>query len=107
MVKIYSAGNISEAHIVKGMLEAQGISAYVGGHYLQGGIGELAALDFAAVYVEDEDQQDAQAIITEYENSGNSPVTDNAIEDSSIDLGFPLFLIVVCIVLLVLILSLT
>lgn len=37
----YRARDITEAHIVAGMLEANGIDAYVGGHYLQGAMGKL------------------------------------------------------------------
>lgn len=67
MVKVYDAGNITEAHIVRGMLEAHGIEAHVGGHYLQGGIGELAVQGFAAVYVEDTEVVAASSLIGAYE----------------------------------------
>jgi len=43
MKLIYKAGDITEAHIVKGLLESNGIPAHVGGFYLQGAIGDLAA----------------------------------------------------------------
>lgn len=69
MVKVYSAANITEAHIVRGMLEANDIPAYVGGHYLQGGVGELAPMDFATVYVEDEYQQQARTLIDRYQQA--------------------------------------
>ena len=70
MIKVYSASNITEAHIVKGMLEANGIEAYVDGFYLQGGIGELATMDFVSVSVDDEDEALAREIIDDYENNG-------------------------------------
>lgn len=66
MVKVYSAANIIEAHIVKGLLESNGIDAYVDGYYLHGGIGELAAMDFVSVSVDDKDEQKARDIIDEY-----------------------------------------
>lgn len=69
MIKVYRAANITEAHIVKGMLEANGIEAYVDGFYLQGGIGELATMDFASVSVDDENEKKARDIIEEYESS--------------------------------------
>ncbi|MGB0720910.1 MAG: DUF2007 domain-containing protein [Gammaproteobacteria bacterium] len=53
MREVYRAANITEAHIVAGMLEAEGIETHVGGHYLQGGVGELAPLDLARVFVAD------------------------------------------------------
>lgn len=69
---IYRAGDLSEAHIVAGLLEANGIDSHVGGHYLQGGIGELAAADFATVHVADEDIAQAKAIIADYESNNES-----------------------------------
>jgi hypothetical protein len=68
---IYKAADITEAHIVKGLLESNGIEAHVGGFYLQGGIGDLAAHDFAHVHVADEDQQRANEVISEYEGNSN------------------------------------
>ncbi|MGV6827678.1 MAG: putative signal transducing protein, partial [bacterium] len=40
MKRIYSAANPTEANIVVGMLQAEGIDAHLTGHYLQGGVGE-------------------------------------------------------------------
>lgn len=74
MIKIYSAANLTEAHIVNGMLQANGIDAHVGGHYLQGGIGELAAMDFASVYIDDSERNAARQLIASYEKG--SPDTD-------------------------------
>ncbi len=67
MVKVYNSSNIIEAQIVRGMLEAHDIKAYVGGQYLQGGVGELASMDFASVSVDDENIALAQELIKEYE----------------------------------------
>ena len=69
MIKVYNAKDITEAHIVKGMLAANGINAYVNGHYLQGGIGELAAMDFASVHVDESDVQAARELIDDYERA--------------------------------------
>ena len=67
MKTIYKAGSITEAHIVSGMLEAQGIQSHVGGHHLQGGVGEIATMDFARVWVIEEDYDAALPVIAEYE----------------------------------------
>jgi len=67
VVKIYDASDITEAHIVRGMLEAHGIEAHVGGHYLQGGIGELVVQGFATVYVEDSEVVAARSLVDAYE----------------------------------------
>ncbi|MEZ5449562.1 MAG: DUF2007 domain-containing protein [Thiolinea sp.] len=70
---IYRAANITEAHLVAGMLEAQGIAAHVGGHYLQGGVGEIATMDFARVWVADEDYEAARPLIAEYKTGHRRP----------------------------------
>ena len=67
MIKIFDASDITEAHIVRGMLEAHGIEAHVGGHYLQGGVGDLVAQGFAAVYVEEAEAVAARSLIEAYE----------------------------------------
>lgn len=69
MKKIYQAKDITEAHIIQGMLLAYGLQAYVGGQYLQGGVGDLAAMDFATVSVADEDLEEARELITKYERN--------------------------------------
>ncbi|UCB54840.1 MAG: DUF2007 domain-containing protein [Thiotrichales bacterium] len=69
MKLVYRASNIIEANIVAGMLRSQGIDSYVGGFYLQGGVGELAAQDFANVHVPDADVEKAESLIKEYEQA--------------------------------------
>ena len=69
MIKVYDAANITEAHIVRGMLEAHGIEAHVGGHYLQGGFGELAVQGFACVLVDAAQEARARELVMEYEQS--------------------------------------
>lgn len=69
MTKIYSAQNAIDAHIVKGMLEQQGISARVNGEFLQGGIGELPLIDLVTVSVADEDYVKALEVLREYEGA--------------------------------------
>lgn len=73
---VYKAQDIIEAHIVSGMLNAEGIETYVGGFYLQGGIGDLAASDYANVQVADEDVEPAQAIVAKYSRDEHSGAPD-------------------------------
>ncbi len=73
MIIIYKAGDLSEAHIVAGMLHAQGIEAFVGGHYLQGGIGDLPLINMFDVRVADEDVPAAREVIREYEGTRYQP----------------------------------
>ena len=49
---VFRANDIVEAHIVAGMLQAEGIKTFVGGHYLQGAVVGVA-----------------RSLITEYEAS--------------------------------------
>ena len=72
MKLIYKARDITEAHIISGLLKSNGIEAHVGGHYLQGGVGELAAMGFATISVADEDTETAASIIAEYDKNTNS-----------------------------------
>lgn len=68
MKLIYTAANIAEAHIVSGLLDAHGIDNHVGGFYLQGGVGELATMDFASIHVADSDADSARSVIADYES---------------------------------------
>lgn len=75
MQRVYVARNVSEAHIVNGMLNAAGIKAEVRGHYLAGGYGELpmTADTLPSVWIDDAGQAaNAKALISEYERPGAS-----------------------------------
>ncbi len=67
MQKVYNASNITEGHIVRGLLEANGISAHVGGYYLQGGVGDLAVQGFVNILVPEEQVPAARQVIARYE----------------------------------------
>lgn len=67
MIRVYSAQNAVDAHIVKGMLAQQGIVARVDGEYLQGGIGELPLIDLVTVSVSEEDYEKALKALEEFE----------------------------------------
>jgi len=67
MIRVYSARDITEAHIVRGMLESRGIEAIVEGEYLAGGIGELPVVDLISVSVDEADSEAALAVIREYD----------------------------------------
>jgi hypothetical protein len=67
---VYRANDIIEAHIIAGLLKAHDIEAFVGGHYLQGGVGELVPFGFASVSVIDENVNAAELLMAEYDNAG-------------------------------------
>ena len=73
MQRIFVAHNVSEAHIVCGMLNASGIKAEVRGHYLAGGYGELPMTSdtLPSVWIEDNTQAaNAKVLVAEYERPG-------------------------------------
>lgn len=53
--------------MILNLLEQRGISGRIEGEYLQGGIGELSAMGFVRVLVDDEDYVEAMQIISEWE----------------------------------------
>lgn len=74
MKTIYRAADILEAHIVCGMLNAEGIEAEVAGFYQQGAVGQLAPQDFARVMLIDERDEDrAERLIADYERRDPDP----------------------------------
>jgi len=76
---VYRAADILEAHIVAGMLQSQGIDAHVGGHYLQGAVGDLAMQGFANVQVQDDEFEAAQFHVADYESARSE---DDSAEES-------------------------
>lgn len=69
MKVVYQASNLIEAHIVAGMLNACDVPTHVGGHYLQGAVGDLAPTGICNVWVDEADLLRAQAIVDDYQAS--------------------------------------
>jgi len=67
MQSVYEASTGLDAHMILNLLEQRGISGRIEGEYLQGGIGELAAMGFVRVLVAEEDSAEALQIIREWE----------------------------------------
>ena len=66
---VYDAYNALDAHVVRNLLETEGIPSFVQGEYLQGGVGELSAIDLVKVAVNDHDAIRARALIEAWESS--------------------------------------
>ncbi|MDP3273211.1 MAG: DUF2007 domain-containing protein [Polynucleobacter sp.] len=66
---VFKAGNIIEAHIVAGMLNACDIPTFVGGHFLQGAVGDLSPTGFANVFVAPENFVEAAELVADYEKN--------------------------------------
>lgn len=79
----YRARDITEAHIIAGMLGAHGIEAHVGGHFLQGAMGEIGSAGFSNVHVDDEDYYRARVLIDEYERDAPTPMAKPDDQDRS------------------------
>jgi hypothetical protein len=71
MQRLYSAANLPEAHLVRGLLMAAGIEARVLNEYASGALGELPFAEVApSVWIEEErDLLRARQIITSYERA--------------------------------------
>ncbi len=72
MIQVYSAEHPTEAHMVKGILEAQGIACIVQGETLFGSRGELPVTPETAPSVwiiEDDRYKEARLIVWQYEKS--------------------------------------
>ncbi|WP_455235399.1 putative signal transducing protein [Thiogranum longum] len=74
MVVVYTAQNVTDAHLIKNLLEQEGIPALVVGGDLQGGIGELPVLGLITVKVRDDLAERAARLIADFENA--EPVYD-------------------------------
>jgi hypothetical protein len=83
MKVIFKAADITEAHIVSGLLNSRGIETHVGGYYLQGGVGDLAAMDFVNVQVDDENIERAGSVIAEYEGNKSDPGANGQVISSN------------------------
>lgn len=67
MKNVYEASSGLDGHMILNLLELRSIKGRIEGEYLQGGIGELQAMGFVRVMVEEEDYNQARQIISEWE----------------------------------------
>ena len=76
MLKIYSAANLPEAHLLLNLLQQAGISAQILNSYAQGASGEIPFEQaYPQIWLEDErDKFLAEKIISKYEST--SPNTE-------------------------------
>ncbi len=63
MKTVLHALNSIEAHVIKGLLESEGIASSIQGEFLQGAIGELPANGLIRVVVDEKYYQQASDII--------------------------------------------
>lgn len=72
MLKLYSAADLQQAHLLSHLLGQAGIAHYISNENLQGGVGELPFTQtYPAIWLFDEaDREQAQAIIAAFEQAG-------------------------------------
>ena len=70
MKTVFDASNSIEAHLIKGLLQSEGIESQILGEFLSGGIGELPPNGLIRVAVHQEDESKAKAIIDDWHNAG-------------------------------------
>jgi hypothetical protein len=90
MQRLYSAANLPEAHLVRGLLTAAGIESRVLNEYAGGALGELPFAEAApSVWIEEEcDLSRARYVISSYEHAVTVPGVmrcDHCGEDSPRD----------------------
>lgn len=77
----YRAANLSDAHLLRQLMEAEGIPAFVQGEYLQGAVGELPANTEVFVRVPDEHVEAARAVVDDWERSEPMGFDDEDLDD--------------------------
>ena len=86
---VYRASHIIDANLVKGVLESEGLFAFVSGEHLIGAVGRLPACDLVAVMVSDSDVERALPIVRELDAQFAQAAVDAAREDGRDAGGMP------------------
>ncbi len=77
MQRVYEPSDLLEAQMLLGMLEAEGIEAFIAGGHLLGAMGELPALGLLGLLVDDAQAERARQLIAAYNGavplSGDEP----------------------------------
>lgn len=85
MNRIYEAENGVEAHMLKDLLEREGIDAQVEGEFLQGAVGGIPPVGLVGIQVNESDIEKAKEIIASFERSQPNiePVISSQVKDRS------------------------
>ena len=73
MQRLYEPRDLLEAEMLRGMLAAEGIEAYLTGRHLIGAVGELPAAGLLGLMVADEQAGRARELIAEYNGAEPLP----------------------------------
>ncbi|MGM0564687.1 MAG: DUF2007 domain-containing protein [Pseudomonadota bacterium] len=91
MVVVYSGSSALESHMVLNLLHSYGIEGQIEGEHLQGGVGELPAMDIVRVLVENAEADRAMRVIDEWQEE--NPV-EVAVGDSRVRHDYAAFFLV-------------
>ena len=89
---IFEASSGLEAHMISNLLQQVGILARIDGEYLQGGVGELQAMGFVRVLVDDADYTNAQQVIKSWDSTQSEPTKRVEPKSKSSGIGIGLLL---------------
>ncbi len=79
---IYRAADVIDANLAAAWLRHAGVECYVGGGFLQGGIGELACFDLHTVSVRDSDVEEATEVMAAFTKEPSAaPIDGTAAPD--------------------------
>lgn len=73
MVRLYSADDAIEAHLLKHMLEQQGMAAFITGEHLEGVAGEVPLAGLIDVWVLEDHLPDAQEVLEDFYDTLDDP----------------------------------
>jgi hypothetical protein len=75
VIRLYAAADLTEAHLIVGMLGTAGIEARIFNQHARGALGELPLADtYPVIWLEQEaDAARARDIIARYERPGSTP----------------------------------
>lgn len=82
MKSVYQAAHGFDAHMVRDLLEQEGIAAQVRGEYLQGALGELPAGGMVTVWVAKGDFTRAREVVLAWERSAPDAPAEAEFDDS-------------------------
>lgn len=89
---IFEASSGLEAHMISNLLQQVGITSRIDGEYLQGGVGELQAMGFVRVLVDDSDYLNAQDIIKSWDANQTDKIIDAPPKSKSTGIGIGLLM---------------
>ena len=89
---IFEASSGLEAHMISNLLQQAGIVSRIDGEYLQGGVGELQAMGFVRVLVDNSDYINAQDIIKTWDANQSDKINIATPKSKSSGIGIGLLL---------------